>query len=101
MTTPDALADWAEQLSTALGLDDGMPVEIGTVLDLARDAAHGVARPAAPLTTFLVGYAAALQGGSSDDLAAAIAIARRLAAESGTAESGTAESGTAEPAAES
>jgi len=27
------------------------------VLDLAREAAHGVARPAAPLTTFLAGYA--------------------------------------------
>ena len=27
------------------------------LLDLARDAAHGVERPAAPLTTFLVGVA--------------------------------------------
>jgi len=27
------------------------------ILDLARDAAHGVARPAAPLTAYLVGVA--------------------------------------------
>jgi uncharacterized protein DUF6457 len=33
------------------------------VLDLARAAAHGVARPAAPLTTFLTGYALGAQGG--------------------------------------
>ena len=30
---------------------------IRTLLDLARDAAHEVERPAAPLTTFLVGVA--------------------------------------------
>ena len=33
------------------------------VLDLAREAAHGVARPAAPLTTFLAGYALGGAGG--------------------------------------
>lgn len=33
------------------------------VLDLAREAAHGVARPAAPLTTFLAGYALGSSGG--------------------------------------
>lgn len=56
MTGPAGLDDWAERLRTALGLDD-VAVDVGTVLDLARDAAHGVARPAAPLTTFLVGLA--------------------------------------------
>jgi hypothetical protein len=33
------------------------------VLDLAREAAHAVARPAAPLTTFLAGYALGAEGG--------------------------------------
>jgi hypothetical protein len=33
------------------------------VLDLAREAAHGVDRPAAPLTTFLAGYALGAEGG--------------------------------------
>jgi hypothetical protein len=38
------------------------------VLDLAREAAHGVARPAAPLTTFLAGYSLGA-GGDLDRLA--------------------------------
>lgn len=33
------------------------------LLDLARVAAHEVARPAAPLTTFLAGYALGIGGG--------------------------------------
>ena len=49
------------------------------LLDLARDAAHGVARPAAPLTTFLVGYAAGLAGGSRAELDRAVATATALA----------------------
>jgi len=32
---------------------------VAAVLDLARDAAHGVMRPAAPLATFALGLAAA------------------------------------------
>lgn len=37
------------------------------LLDLARVAAHAVARPAAPLTTFLAGYALGI-GGSLEGL---------------------------------
>jgi hypothetical protein len=33
------------------------------LLDLARVAAHSIARPAAPLTTFLAGYALGAAGG--------------------------------------
>ena len=39
------------------------PEQQTLVLDLAREAAHGVARPAAPLTTFLAGYALGARGG--------------------------------------
>lgn len=53
------LEGWIRALSAELGLPDEL-VPIGTLLDLARDAAHSVARPAAPLTTFLVGYAAGI-----------------------------------------
>jgi hypothetical protein len=35
------------------------PVDTRAVLDLARDVAHRVARPAAPVTCLLVGLAAA------------------------------------------
>ena len=76
---PDTLAAWVAELADALGIDTGA-FDRDLVLDVARDAAHGVARPAAPLTTFLVGYAAALRGGSADDVAAAAATAQRLAA---------------------
>jgi Domain of unknown function (DUF6457) len=73
-----SLPEWSNKLSGALGLD--IDVDINTVLELARDAAHQVERPAAPVTTFLVGYAAALRGGSADDIADCVAIASHLAA---------------------
>lgn len=77
--TPAELDAWAARLTEALGLPDGVTVDIGVVLDLARDAAHNVARPAAPLTTFLVGYAAGLAGGSDADVARAVETATALA----------------------
>ncbi|MET1037253.1 MAG: DUF6457 domain-containing protein, partial [Aeromicrobium sp.] len=44
-----------------LGIEQ--PLDVDTVLKLAADAAHGVMRPAAPLTTFLVGVALGQAGG--------------------------------------
>lgn len=76
---PDMLATWVAELAEALEVD-AAALDRDLVLDVARDAAHGVARPAAPLTTFLVGYAAGLRGGTADDVAAAAAAAQRLAA---------------------
>ena len=72
------LDEWITAVKTELGID--LDVDTGVLLDLARDAAHGVARPAAPLTTFLVGYAAAkaAQGGAAP--AEAVAEASRKAA---------------------
>ena len=78
--SPSALDEWVARLATELGLSPAV-VDIGLVLDLARDAAHGIARPAAPLTTFVVGYAAALAGGSPEDVRRIAAIATRLATE--------------------
>ena len=53
------LMQWLTSLSAALETDEGVLDEhaVRTVLDLARDAAHEIERPAAPLTTFLVGMA--------------------------------------------
>lgn len=50
-----ALTGWAVGLATDLGIEQILDVD--TVLNLASDAAHGVMRPAAPLTTYLVGVA--------------------------------------------
>lgn len=75
------LEDWAAKLIAEFGLADELVVDIALILDLARDAAHGVARPAAPLTTFLVGYAAARVGGTAEDIRRFAAVASRLAGE--------------------
>ncbi len=49
---------WVALLASELGVDPAA-VDVQSVLDLARETAHGVARPAAPLTGFFVGYAVA------------------------------------------
>ena len=72
------LDDWVQALSADLGLD--VEVDITALLNVARDAAHGVDRPAAPLTTFLIGYAAAQAGGGPAAVAAAVRRATALAA---------------------
>jgi hypothetical protein len=71
------LDEWIAAAKTELGID--LDVDTGVLLDLARDAAHGVARPAAPLTTFLVGYAAGRAGGGPDEVRAAAEKAAALA----------------------
>ncbi|MFF8015705.1 NTP transferase domain-containing protein [Streptomyces sp. NPDC007929] len=72
------LDEWISAVKDELGID--LEVDTRGLLDLARDAAHGVARPAAPLTTFLVGYAAAQSGGGPEAVAEAARKAAALAA---------------------
>ncbi|MFE5730112.1 NTP transferase domain-containing protein [Streptomyces sp. NPDC056528] len=69
------LEEWITAVKDELGIE--LDVDTGVLLDLARDAAHNVARPAAPLTTFLVGYAAAR---ASEGGPEAVAEAARKAA---------------------
>ena len=71
------LDEWISAVKDELGID--LDVDTGILLDLARDAAHGVARPAAPLTTFLVGYAAAQGKGGPEAVAEAARKAAALA----------------------
>ncbi|MFJ3962260.1 NTP transferase domain-containing protein [Streptomyces sp. NPDC090036] len=73
------LEQWITAVKNELGID--LAVDTDALLDLARDAAHGVARPAAPLTTFLVGYAAAHAAATGADPARAVAEASRKAAD--------------------
>ncbi|WP_246094840.1 DUF6457 domain-containing protein [Streptomyces roseicoloratus] len=72
------LDEWITAVKDELGID--LDVDTGLLLDLARDAAHGVARPAAPLTTFLVGYAAASAAGAGGGPEAVAEAARKAAA---------------------
>lgn len=54
------LHDWIDELCDVLDLE--VEVDEALVLDLARAAAHNVQRPAAPISTYLLGYAAAHHG---------------------------------------
>lgn len=62
-----ALAGWASGLAADLGVEQVLDVD--AVLDLASDAAHGIMRPAAPLTTYLVGVAIGRAGGDPAQVA--------------------------------
>lgn len=89
------LSEWARDLATVLGLDvevgAGHAIDVERVLDLAGSIAHAVMRPAAPLTAYIVGYAAGraasetgssgrgLDAVSAEALANAAASAERLA----------------------
>lgn len=75
---PEALDDWLAAAASALGLD-AEEVPIATVLQVAADVAHGVARPAAPLTAFLLGAAVARAGGSAAALEERAETIRALA----------------------
>ncbi|MEV6301221.1 DUF6457 domain-containing protein [Actinoplanes sp. NPDC051861] len=48
------LDDWTGRAIDELGLDPAV-LDQRLILDVARDVAHGVTRPAAPLGTFLLG----------------------------------------------
>lgn len=60
---------WVSACSQQLGLAG--EVDTGVLLDVARDVAHGVSRPATPVTTYLMGLAV---GGGSDPVAVAAAV---------------------------
>ncbi|MGY4977910.1 NTP transferase domain-containing protein [Streptomyces sp. 900105755] len=93
------LDEWISAVKDELGID--LDVDIRLLLDLARDAAHGVDRPAAPLTTFLVGYAAAQAKGGPEAVAEAAhkaaALALRWAEEADAATDGPGPGGNPAP----
>lgn len=65
---------WTDAACAELGIDRNS-VDQTVILDLARDVAHGVARPAAPLGTFVLGVAV----GSGQDMNQAAERLRELA----------------------
>lgn len=77
------LDQWTQRLAQALQILD-LDVDQELLLDLARKSADNVIHAAAPITTFLVGYAAALDAGtgsagSREAASAAVAKAARVA----------------------
>lgn len=73
----DKTATWIGSAAQALNIDG--EIDTQTVLDVARDVAHGVERPAAPLTTYLLGVAV----GRGADPAEAAATLRALLDDAG------------------
>lgn len=75
---PEALDAWADALRELFGLEpDDVPIPL--ILDLARDVAVGVARPAAPLSAFVAGLAAGRSGGTPEQVRRAVAEISSLA----------------------
>ena len=72
------LEEWVRRLCEALEVPVDA-VDVDGVLDLAREAAHNVDRPAAPITAYIVGYAAGRGSGDAAAAADAAASATRLA----------------------
>jgi len=73
----NALDEWTNAVRAALEIQPATDEEQKIVLDLARDVAHGVLRPAAPVSTYLLGLAV----GRGADPAVAAAAVSALAAE--------------------
>lgn len=72
----DALEEWTGQAVAVLGVDPGLLTATqDEVLDMVREVAHGVLRPAAPVTAYLVGLAAGRAAAQGEDAAAAVRAA--------------------------
>ena len=71
------LHDWIDELADVLDVDT--EVDEGLVLDLARVAAHRVERPAAPITAYLLGFAAGSRGADLEELEGLAGRAQALA----------------------
>lgn len=73
----NTLKEWVELVCRELDIADAVSQAAmqSRVLDMSRDVAHGVARPAAPLTAYLLGLAA---GRTSDPEATADELTQRV-----------------------
>lgn len=71
------LHDWIDELCDVLEIET--EVDESLVLDLARTAAHNVERPAAPITTYLLGFAAGAAQADPEELERLAARAQALA----------------------
>jgi len=72
------LHDWIDELSDVLELED-VEVDEGLLADLTKTAANNVERLAAPVTAYLLGFAAAAQGADPDGVERLAARAQVLA----------------------
>lgn len=71
------LHDWIDELCDVLDVE--AEIDEGLVLDLARVAAHNVERRSAPITTYLLGFAAGSSGANPEAVELLAGKAQRLA----------------------
>lgn len=68
------MESWIEAVCAELGID--AEVQVAAILEVAKDAAHNVERPAAPVSTYLMGIAVA-SGMDAGDVASRIGTLAR------------------------
>ncbi|HEX6149156.1 DUF6457 domain-containing protein [Nocardioides sp.] len=71
------LHDWIDELCDVLDIE--AEIDEGLVLDLSRTAAHSVEKVAAPITAYLLGFAAGASGATPDEVERLAARAQLLA----------------------
>jgi hypothetical protein len=71
------LHDWIDELCDVLEVE--AEVDEALILDLARACAHNVEKPAAPVTTYLLGFAAASRRANPEQVETLAARAQALA----------------------
>ncbi|MER7130237.1 DUF6457 domain-containing protein [Streptosporangium saharense] len=71
----NVLAEWTELVCRELGIDPAR-IDRDAVLDLTKEVAHGVARPAAPLTAYLLGLAEGAGTANEDTLGRLVELAK-------------------------
>lgn len=65
--------EWLQRVIAELGIDEEVLAAQDSLLNMTAHVAHGPSRPAAPITAYLIGYAAGAKGidasKAADDLA--------------------------------
>jgi len=71
--------EWMDRFAGALGEEPVAPSEMGLVLKLAREVAHGAERKLAPLSTYLAGVHAGRRLGEGEQREAVLRLALEAA----------------------
>jgi pyrrolidone-carboxylate peptidase len=70
--------EWIPRLAAELGIE--AEIDVDALLAITGEVAHAVERKAAPVSAFVIGLAAGREGGTPEDVAAAIERTRALVA---------------------
>ncbi|GAA3742594.1 hypothetical protein GCM10022225_27650 [Plantactinospora mayteni] len=89
----NAMDRWVAAACAELDVDPAQ-VDVSQVLDLARDVAHNVLRPGAPVTAYLLGLAVGRGADPAVAAAALTALAAHWPENGGTGNGGTGNGGT-------